>query len=53
MPRKRYGPEEIIAKLRAIEVRIAKGLKAAEVYRKEIIAEQIYYLWRKEYGGLS
>jgi transposase-like protein len=30
----------------------AKGLGTAEVVRKLGIAEQSYYRWRKEYGGL-
>lgn len=52
MAKKRYGPEEIISKLRAIEVHLAKGLKADQAARQEGIAEQTYYRWRKEYGGL-
>ena len=52
MARKRYQAEEIIRKLRAIEVHMAKGLKAEEASRKEEIAQQTYYRWRREYGGL-
>ncbi len=52
MARKRHRAEEIIGKLRAIEVHIAKGLKADQAARKEGITEQTYYRWRKEYGGL-
>ena len=52
MARKRHRPEEVIGKLRAIEVHIAKGLKADQAARKEGITEQTYYRWRKEYGGL-
>jgi len=53
MAKKRHGPEEIISKLRAIEVHLAKGLKADQASRKEGIAEQTYYRWRKEYGGMK
>ena len=53
MARKKYRAEEIIAKLRAMEVHIAKGLKADEAARKEGITEQTYYRWRREYGGLK
>tara|TARA_B000000460_G_scaffold111907_1_gene78519 strand:+ start:132 stop:449 length:318 start_codon:yes stop_codon:yes gene_type:complete len=53
MARKRYQAEEIIRKLRAIEVHMAKGLKAEEAARKEEITEQTYYRWRREYGGLK
>jgi len=52
MARKRHRPEEVIGKLRAIEVHIAKGRKADQAARKEGITEQTYYRWRKEYGGL-
>jgi transposase-like protein len=52
MPRKRHTPEQIIRKLREAEVELAKGLTTSEVVRKLGIAEQTYYRWRKEYGGL-
>ena len=53
MARKKHRAEEIISKLRAMEVHIAKGLKADEAARKEGITEQTYYRWRREYGGLK
>ncbi len=52
MGRKRHTAEQIIAKLREAEVELAKGQPLAEVVRKLAIAEQTYYRWRKEYGGL-
>ena len=52
MGRKRHSGEQIIAKLRAAEVALAKGQALAEVVRKLEISEQTYYRWRKEYGGL-
>ncbi len=52
MGRKRHTGEQIIAKLREAEVELAKGQPLAEVVRKLAIAEQTYYRWRKEYGGL-
>jgi transposase-like protein len=52
MPRKRYSPEQIIAKLREAEVELAKGQKTGAVCRKLAISEQTYYRWRREYGGL-
>ncbi len=52
MGRKRHTAEQIIAKLREAEVGLAKGWPLAEVVRKLEIAEQTYYRWRKEYGGL-
>ena len=53
MARKRHTPEQIIGKLRAIEVHINSGLPAEQAARKEGIVEQTYYRWRKEYGGLK
>ncbi len=52
MGRKRHTAEQIIAKLREAEVALAKGQPLLEVVRKLQIAEQTYYRWRKEYGGL-
>ncbi len=52
MGRKRHTAEQVIAKLREAEVGLAKGQPLALVVRKLEIAEQTYYRWRKEYGGL-
>ena len=52
MPQKRFTAEQIVAKLREAEVQQAKGQSVAEVCRGLGIAEQTYYRWRKEYGGL-
>ena len=52
MARKKHQPEEIMAKLRAMEVHLSKGLKADEAARQEGITEQTFYRWRKAYGGL-
>jgi len=52
MPKKRYSPEQIINSLREAEVLLSKGSTAAEAARHLGIAEQTYYRWRKEYGGM-
>ncbi len=52
MARRRHTPEQIIRMLREAEVELAKGQTTGEVARKLGIAEQTYYRWRKEYGGL-
>src|SRR5258708_2095881 len=52
MSRKRFTPEQIISKLREVEIELAKGQKAAEACRKIGVTEETYYRWRKEYGGL-
>ena len=53
MARQRHRPEEIIPKLRAVEVHVSRGLKAEETSRKEGITEQTFYRWCNEYGGLK
>jgi transposase-like protein len=52
MPRKRYTSEQIISKLREAEVELARGKKVPQVCKQLEVAEQTYYRWRKEYGGL-
>ena len=52
MPRKRYTAEQIIQKLRAVEVALSKGQSAGEACKKIGVTEPTYYPWRKEYGGL-
>jgi len=53
MARKRYTPEQIIGKLRAIEVHINAGMTVEQTARREEISVQSYCRWRKEYGGLK
>ena len=52
MGKKRYTPEQIVAKLRQIEVLVAQGKSVALACKEAGISEQTYYRWRKEYGGL-
>jgi putative transposase len=53
MSRKRYSPEQIIRMLREAEVGLAQGQTASQVCRTLGIAEQTFYRWRREYGGLK
>jgi transposase-like protein len=53
MSRKRYTPEQIIAKLREAEVRLSQGERVGMICRSLGISEQSYYRWRREYGGLK
>ena len=53
MPRKKHTAEEIIGKLREAEVLLSQGKKVPEVCRILGVAEQTYYRWRNEYGGLK
>ncbi len=53
MPRKRPTAEEIVAKLRQVDVLTSQGKTVAEAVRAIAVTEVIYYRWRKEYGGLK
>jgi putative transposase len=53
MSRQKYTTEQIIVKLRKIEVLCSQGKTVAEAVRQEEITEQTYYRWRKAYGGMS
>jgi len=53
MAKKRYGPEQIINKLREVEVMLSNGSTIGEASRKIGVTEQTYYRWRKEYGGMK
>jgi transposase-like protein len=53
MSRKRYKPEEIIAKLRQVEVLTGQGRAVTEAVRSIGVTEVTYYRWRLEYGGLK
>ena len=45
--------EQIVLKLRQIEVQTAQGKSVAVACREAEVSEQSYYRWRKEYGGLQ
>ena len=53
MPRKRHSAEEIVAKLRQVDVLAAQGRPVAEAIRSIGVTEVTYYRWRSEYGGLK
>jgi putative transposase len=53
MPKKRHKAEEIVAKLRQVEVLTAQGKPVAEAIRSIGVTEVTYYRWRNEYGGLK
>jgi transposase-like protein len=53
MSRKRHTPEEIVTKLRQVEVLTAQGRPVAEAVRSVGVTEVTYYRWRQEYGGLK
>jgi len=51
--KKRYGSEQIITKLREVEIMLSKGSTIGEASKKIGVTEQTYYRWRKEYGGMK
>jgi putative transposase len=53
MSRKRHKPEEIVAKLRQVDVLVSQGRAVADAIRSIGVTEVTYYRWRQEYGGLK
>jgi len=53
MRKKRYRPEQIIAKLREADILLSQGHLVAQVIKSLEISEVTYYRWRKEYGGMN
>ena len=53
MAKRMYSPEQIINKLRAIELTVAQGDTVAESCRKSAVNVQTYYRWRSRYGGMT
>ena len=53
MPKKTFTPEQIVPKLRQIEVLIGQGKSVPLACKEAGITAQTFYRWRKEYGGLQ
>ena len=53
MARKRHKAEEIVTKLRQVDVLNVQGKSMAEAIRSIGVTEVTYYRWRSEYGGLK
>ena len=53
MAKKRFKPEEIVAKLRQVEVLQGQGSSVADAVRQIGVTEVTYYRWRREYGGMK
>ena len=49
MQRKRYSVEQIVAAVKLNE----QGTPVPDIARKLGIAEQTFYRWKKQYGGLE
>lgn len=53
MARKKFSPEQVVAKLRQIEVLTAGGKSIPLACKEAGVTDVTYYRWRKEYGGLK
>ena len=53
MGQKHHKPEEIVAKLRQVEVLVRQDKPVADAVRAVGVTEATYYRWRTEYGGLK
>jgi putative transposase len=53
MATKRHKPEEIVTKLRQVEVLVGQGMARIDAIREVRITEQTYYRWGKQYGGMG
>lgn len=51
--RPRLKPEQIVAKLREIEVKLSQGKDVASACREAGTTDKSYYRWRREYGGMK
>ena len=53
MSQKKHKPEEIVAKLRQVDVLVSQGRSVSEAVRAISVTLFTYYRWRKEFGGLK
>ena len=53
MKRKKHTPQQILEKLRTVDVELSAGLTFAEIARKLEVSEQTLHRWRNQYGGMK
>ena len=53
MPKRKFGAEEIVAKLRQVDVLLGQGKTVGEAVKSIGVTETTYHRWRNEYGGLK
>ncbi len=53
MGRKRHSPEEIVAKLRQVDVLVSQGQTVDAAARSIGVTQTTYHRWRNEFGGLK
>ena len=52
MPRKGHRPEQILNKLRQVEVAVAGGKSVGQAVRGFGVTDHTYYRWRQEYNTI-
>ena len=50
---KKHKPEEIVVKLRQVDVLTSQGTPLVDAIRSIGVTEVTYYRWRSEYGGVK
>ena len=53
MKRTRHSPEQIIAKLRETDARLASGASIGQVCQQLGVSEATFHRWRNQYGGMK
>ena len=53
MRKKTFTPEQIVTKLRRVEVLVSQGKTVPLACKEAGIVDQTFYSWRREYGGLQ
>ena len=53
MADKRLKSEEIVTKLRRVDVIVGEGIARVDAIREGLIAGQTCYRWRKRHGGMG
>ena len=53
MAKKKIQTEEIVIKLRQVEVLQSQGMVVSDAIRQIGVSEVTYYRWRKEYRGMA
>ena len=53
MKKKKHTPEQIVAKLRKLEVLTAEGATIAEAAKQIGVTDQTVYRWKNKYGSMD
>ena len=53
MANKQARPEDVIIKLRQVEVLMGQGMSRLDAIMQIGVVEETYYRWRKQYSGMG